>query len=633
MVEQMNQVQPGAGPLASVVIPAHNEEHALQRHLESVLAQDLGDLRLEVAVVVNGSTDGTVPAAKAFVDRFAARGHRLEVVNIPTASKAAALNEGERHVSAFPRLYLDADIELSRNAIRRTVEVLSARDTPMLAAPTIRVAEGEGIASRHYGRVWADLPYIRLQVPGVGFYAVNEAGRQRWWRFPTRLGADDKFVRLQFGDDEAVVVEDASFDVYFPQRLGELLRVRGRWTSFNHDIARYCPGLDRGDRARWPSSIRHVATRPSMWLSVPAFVLIWSGAWVLAHVRKLGIDQDWSRASSSPMRASGTAASPADDATQPATVPTRSHPRPAAERTIHAGVVTHNSSDTAPSCIQRILESRDLDALHVTVVDNSSTDGGAGVLDEMFPDVEIVTNDTNIGFAAAVNQAFEHSTSRWLAIVNPDAEIRPESIGACIDYLEAHDATGVCGAPSVYADGTPNDRSYFLRPTLWSELTLAVGAHRLAPASRVLNPEQYVGHQDLEAALRVDAIAGCFTVIERSLFDHLGGYDEGYFLCGEDLDLGTRAAEAGASPTVVPIEPILHRSAQSFSTAADARVAYLRGRAEYEHRWWSPRRAAVGDAIRRAAMFGRLVASRVMRSGDADAFAEIWDRRREWSPD
>jgi hypothetical protein len=100
-------------------------------------------------------------------------------------------------------------------------------------------------------------------VPGVGFYAVNEAGRQRWWRFPTRMGADDKFVRLHFSSDETVAIDDASFMVFLPERLSELLRVRGRWTSFNREIAHHCPRLQRHDDSRWISSLRYIATNTS----------------------------------------------------------------------------------------------------------------------------------------------------------------------------------------------------------------------------------------------------------------------------------------------------------------------------------------------------------------------------------
>jgi hypothetical protein len=85
----------------------------------------------------------------------------------------------------------------------------------------------------------------------------------------------------------------------------------------------------------------------------------------------------------------------------------------------------------------------------------------------MFPDLEVVSNDQNLGFAAAANQACKHTASRWLTIVNPDV--------------------GCCGVPAVHADGTVNDRSFFVRPTLWSEITLSFAVHQFARASRFLN--------------------------------------------------------------------------------------------------------------------------------------------------
>lgn len=262
---------------ASVVIPAHNEEQALPRLLASLLEQELKRLHLEVTVVVNGSSDRTAAAARTYVSAFASCGHQLNIVEIPTASKARALNEGDLKVSSFPRLYLDADILLSPNAIWRTVEELSSVGTPLLAAPRIDIAGTTNRAVRSYSRVWSRLPYIRSRVPGVGFYAVNEAGRHRWWRFPTRMGADDKFVRLHFGSDETVAIDDAFFVVFLPERLAELLRVRGRWISLNREIARHCPGLHRGDNSRWRSSLRYVATNASIWPDVPAFLAVWSG--------------------------------------------------------------------------------------------------------------------------------------------------------------------------------------------------------------------------------------------------------------------------------------------------------------------------------------------------------------------
>jgi N-acetylglucosaminyl-diphospho-decaprenol L-rhamnosyltransferase len=614
---------------ASVVIPAHNEENALPRLLESVLQQELRRLHLEVIVVVNGSTDGTAAAARAYVAGFVARGHHLQIMEISTASKACALNEGDRNVTSFPRLYLDADILLSPNAIWRTVEELGRRETPLLAAPRIHIADSANRAVRSYARVWSRLPYIRSRVPGVGFYAVNETGRRRWWRFPTRMGADDKFVRLHFLSDETLAIDDAFFVMFFPERLAELFRVRGRWISLNREIARHCPRLHRGDDSRWRSSLRHVATNVSIWPDVPAFLAVWSGGWALSLLRTAGIGQRWSRATSSPIRTTGRFEAPALASVEPSARPelVKTLGR---KRSLHVVVVTYNSAAVAPRCIESLLGSRGIDEIRVTIVDNASVDGCPETLTKMFPHIKVIANDHNLGFAAAVNRGFRHTTGRWLAIVNPDVEVRPETFAACITHLEENIDTGCCGVPAIHADGTVNDRSFFMRPTVWSEIALSLATQQIAPASRFLNPEQYLAHRSSKAPLEIDILAGCFTIVDQELFQHLGGFDERYFLCGEDFDFSARAMEAGAAPTVLSVQPILHQSEGSFETRADARVAYLRGRAQYQCRWWSTRGAAVASAIRASAILARLAALWTLRSTRVQEFKTIWACRDQW---
>lgn len=631
---------------ASVVVAAHMKEHALPRLLDSLIGQDLGGIRLHVIVSVNGSTDRTAAVASDAIAAFAAHGHLLEVLDLPIASKAAALNAADRASNVFPRVYLDADIQLSPTAIRRVVDELSAVDEPRLAAPSMRVVRNRSLASRHYGTVWGQLPYIREQVPGVGFYAVNRAGRARWWRFPIRLGADDKFVRLNFGPGEVAVLPDAWFEVYLPERLGELLRVRGRWTSFNRDLARVCPGLERRDTLRWRSSASHVVRTPSTWPFVPGFLTVWFGGWLVAVGHGRG-SRGWATASSSAIRAL-----PATNERWPAATSGQVGRRPGAAqgarstpaaaracagassrstREVHAVVVTHNSGAHALRCVSRLLASTDIESIRVTVVDNASTDGTSEALASTFTDIEVIHNKDNIGFAGAVNQGLESSTARWIAIVNPDVEVNPTSIAASVAHLEQNQDDGICCVPAVDAKGEVNDRSFFSFPTVWSEVTLAMGLHRMAIGSRWLNPEQYLARQELAEPTPVDAIAGCFTVIDRTLWVHLGGYDERYFLCGEDLDLSMRAIEAGASPVLVPTEPIIHLSAHSFSSSADARIAYLRGRMEFQQRWWSPWRANLGGAVRRAGILGRVLIARAAAPARAAEITSIWRNRDEWS--
>jgi len=287
---------------ASIVIPAHMEEAALPRQLASLLNQELGDYRLHVVVVVNGSTDATAQAARTLVSRFHKKRHLLEVLELARPSKAEALNLGDRVARSYPRLYLDADITLSSNAIRRTIDVLTTLDTPLLAAPKTLVVECTGIAARHYGRLWSQLPYIREQVPGVGFYAVNESGRRLFALFPLDIGADDKFVRLHFSKDEMVIVEDASFSIYLPECLAELIRVRGRWTRFNLELARNRPDLALRDTPRWWSSFCYVARNPFQWIHVPVFLMVWIAGWTVALCDMVRGGERWSRAESSSIR-------------------------------------------------------------------------------------------------------------------------------------------------------------------------------------------------------------------------------------------------------------------------------------------------------------------------------------------
>ena len=378
------------------------------------------------------------------------------------------------------------------------------------------------------------------------------------------------------------------------------------------------------------SSLSYIATNTSAWPDVPPFLVVWSGAWVLALLRTAGIGPRWARATSSSIWATEHFQAPASAPVGPSGRLRPVH-TPVPERTLHAVVVTYNSIAVAPRCIERLFGTQGIDEMRITIVDNASDDGGAEALAEMFPNLEVIANRLNLGFAAAVNQAFRHTTSRWLAIVNPDVEVWPETIAACVAHLEKHSAVGCCGVPAVYADGKVNDRSFFMRPTLWSEITLSLATHRIAPALRLLNPEQYIAYRPFKSPLEVDAIAGCFIVLDRELFEHLGGFDECYFLCGEDFDFGARAVEAGAAPAVLsPVHPILHHSEGSFATRAGARVAYLRGRAQYQRRWWPADRVAVAGLIRASAVLARLATHWILRSARVDEFTTIWARREEW---
>lgn len=214
-------------PAASVVVPAHNEASSILSCLRPLVA--LSDsLPLQVVVAANGCTDDTVALARTQPG--------VAVLDLPTPSKVAALNAADDVASAFPRLYLDADVVLDPAAVRGMVSALTT-DQPRLAAPSVRYdTDGADPVVRRYYRIFAQLPSATSSTVGRGVYALSEAGRARFDRFPDVQG-DDLFVNRLFAPQERVVVQGWSV-VRTPRRWRDLLRVRTRLAAGNAELAR-----------------------------------------------------------------------------------------------------------------------------------------------------------------------------------------------------------------------------------------------------------------------------------------------------------------------------------------------------------------------------------------------------------
>lgn len=222
-----------APPMASVIIPAHNEEAVIGRCLQALEPHLRPDSHrpVEIIVVANGCVDCTV----ARVTELAARLHRIRLIELAKGSKHAALNAGDAAAHAFPRIYLDADIELSPQAMTALIDALST-DRPRVAAPSIRFhTEQADTVVRAYYRCFAALPYVRQGLVGLGVYGVSRAGRSRFDSFPAFI-ADDLFVQRLFGPDERLVV-DGEFTVRVPNTARDLLAVRTRVARGNAQLA------------------------------------------------------------------------------------------------------------------------------------------------------------------------------------------------------------------------------------------------------------------------------------------------------------------------------------------------------------------------------------------------------------
>ena len=237
--EQLPATSPSpAPPTLSVVVPAHDEARTLGRTLAALTAAAGGESP-EVVVVANGCSDDTAEVARAAGAR---------VVELGQASKAAALRAGDEAATAFPRVYLDADIVLTPGTLGHLAERLRRGDVHA-ASPRIRFdLRGSSWPVRAFYRAYAELPYVRSGLVGLGVYGMSEAGRARFGHFPD-VTSDDLFVQRLFAEHERGT-SDGEFVVAAPRDLRNLLKVRTRTASGNAELSRTEDHDERGAGGR-----------------------------------------------------------------------------------------------------------------------------------------------------------------------------------------------------------------------------------------------------------------------------------------------------------------------------------------------------------------------------------------------
>ena len=228
---------------ATIIIPANNEESYIQNCLKSLIDQDY-DGALKVIISANACTDRTVESAKKFEEPFGERGWSLQVLESSEPGKLAALNRAEANLKAGTRIYLDADVICSPRLIARVIDVLSVQH-PRYACGRLVLAPARTLATRAYGRVWSQLPYVKRGRTGAGFFCVNSLGRERWGEFPDII-ADDHFVRLNFAPEERISV-DETYEWPLVEGMNNLIKVRRRQDAGNRQIEDRFPELKKNE--------------------------------------------------------------------------------------------------------------------------------------------------------------------------------------------------------------------------------------------------------------------------------------------------------------------------------------------------------------------------------------------------
>jgi GT2 family glycosyltransferase len=246
----------------------------------------------------------------------------------------------------------------------------------------------------------------------------------------------------------------------------------------------------------------------------------------------------------------------------------------------------------------------------VVVIDNASDDGTVPFVRGDFPEVEVVSNDQNLGFAAATNLGIRSGSAPYVLVLNPDTEVPADGLLLLIRLMDGRAEVGICGCRLVRDDGTFDHAARRSFPTIIGAVGhfAVVGRSDRAPRRLV----QYRA-PDVEGGGLVDAVNGAFMLVRRSALDDVGLFDEGFWMYMEDLDLCYRFHEAGWATWYEPAVTALHAKGASSGAVRSPRLnaAFHYGMFRFYRKHYAPRSNALVDTAVYAGIAVKLVVSLV----------------------
>jgi GT2 family glycosyltransferase len=502
-------------PVAAVIIPAHNESSHISRTLQAV-TQGAAEGELEVVVVCNGCTDDTASIASAFAG--------VDVIEIAEASKLAALRSGDERATVFPRVYLDADVALTTEAIRSIAADLQRPGILVAGVPGQMDLSEASLPVALFYEFRERLPVFAHGLIGSGNYALNEAGRARFGRWPELKSGDDQFMFRLFEPHERATVSGHRTMVLPPSGLRAVVRRGVRTTRGNRNLTAGAAGhpLEAPSAGR-AQALRDSLSSPRGVLSAIVFVAVTGAIRMRTRLSSGGSDWGLSARNHEPASSNGI---------RPITVVT----------------VTFNATGHLPGMLESLRYEGNR-PVEVVAIDNGSTDGSIMLLEG--EDGVICAAQGNTGFAHGVNRGISLARpGSDILILNPDVRLQPDAVRTMAGVLDRYPDVGIV-APRLVDEYGKTLRSCRRSPSIVRTIIEAVvGGTRAGPFGEAYLP----GDQPHE----VDWATGAALLLRRRMLDAIGGMDEAFFLYSEETELCLRARQRGFHVMVEPRATVMH---------------------------------------------------------------------------
>ena len=235
------------------------------------------------------------------------------------------------------------------------------------------------------------------------------------------------------------------------------------------------------------------------------------------------------------------------------------------KKTIDLSVVilNYNTKDLTKRCLETVMASHlEPYTMEVIVCDNGSDDGSIETIKENFPQVQLIENKKNVGFAAGNNPGIKAARGRYVLLLNSDTEVPPVTLSTMVQFMDDNPKVGASTCKLLLTDGSMDPACHRGFPTPWASVTYLLKLEKLFPKSMVFG-QYHQGYKDLSTIHEVDCIVGAFFLVRQNVIASVGLLDEDYFMYGEDIDWAFRIRQKGWKIMYNPTVTILHKKKQS----------------------------------------------------------------------
>lgn len=225
-------------------------------------------------------------------------------------------------------------------------------------------------------------------------------------------------------------------------------------------------------------------------------------------------------------------------------------------------IVNYNVRFFLEQCLASVFAAGEGLEIEVWVVDNNSVDDSVAMVKERYPQVHIIANRDNPGFAKANNQALRQATGDYMLLLNPDTVVERDTFRICTDFMQQHPDCGGLGVKMINGEGKYLKESKRGFPTPRTSFFKISGLIRVFPHHPKI-AAYYMGHIDEDTISEIEILSGAFLMISREALAKVGLLDESYFMYGEDIDFSWRIRLAGYKNYYLPTTRIIHYKGES----------------------------------------------------------------------